>query len=314
MKALTLTLRPLTPFGTPPAGDTLFGQLCWALALRHGESALERALQGYTEGHPFAVLSDAFPAGWLPRPTLPDHAAGLPEVDPKQRKAWRRRQWLPAAGVHQPVAQWLQAPRDEKIPWAREAMRTQNSINRLTGTTGHGQFAPRQVGQIAFEPQARLEVHVVHDPERLGADELRALVADIGATGFGRDASTGLGKFEIERVAERPAGKGTRHAMTLAPCAFDPGSIDAQGSWWLPLTRFGRHGGTAALGMGGGPFKRPILLARTGAVLRWREPQAPLFHGRGLGGAATPISAVIPGTVHQGYAPLQPIVLGEDAA
>lgn len=307
MKALTFTLRPLTPFGTPLAGDTLFGQLCWVLALRRGEQALERALEGYTEGRPFAVLSDAFPAGMLPRPTLPDHAAGLRAADPELRKQLRRRRWLPAEHALLPLPQWI----DKAEPGgdALNAVRTQNTINRVTGTTGRGMFAPRQVERIEFAPGTLLEVHAVHDPARLPADELHALLADIGALGFGRDASTGLGKFEVVQRRERPPAAAALHAMALAPCAPDAAALDAGGCWWLPLTRFGRHGGTAALGGGGGPFKRPILIARTGAVLRWREPCAPLFHGQGLGGAARPLSAVVKGTVHQGYAPLQPLNL-----
>lgn len=311
MKALTFTLRPLTPFGTALAGDTLFGHLCWALALRHGGAELERALDGYTAGRPFAVLSDAFPAGLLPRPTLPDAAAGLPDTGAMARKALRRRRWLPDAHPAPALDHWLQQAVEADM--GRDAVRTLNSINRLTGTTGRGAFAPRQAEQVEFAPGTLLHVHAVHDPARLVADQLQGLLSDIGVLGFGRDASTGLGKFEVVDRVERPDAGPVRHAMTLAPCAPDPADLDPDGCWWLPLTRFGRHGGSAALGAGGGPFKRPILLAHTGAVLAWREPRCALFHGSGLGGAARPISGVIPATVHQGYAPLQPLDMGSPA-
>lgn len=307
MKSLTFTLRPLTPFGTPMAGDTLFGHLCWALALRRGAQHLETLLGGYTDGRPFAVLSDAFPAGLLPRPTLPDSAAGLPQADARQRKALRRRRWLPYALPVPPLPAWLQQATEASL--GREVVRTQNSINRITGTTGRGPFAPRQVEQFEYAPGTLLEVHVVHDPEQLPLAELDLLLADIGASGFGRDASTGLGKFEVTDCRERPQGSPSAHAMTLAPCAPEPTELAAADCWWLPLTRFGRHGGSAALGGSGGPFKRPVLLAATGAVLGWREPRSALFHGRGLGGLRQPLSGVIPTTVHQGYAPLHPLLM-----
>jgi CRISPR-associated protein Csm4 len=92
--------------------------------------------------------------------------------------------------------------------------------------------------------------------------------------------------------------------MALAPCAFDPQAVDALHCYWLPVTRFGRHGGVAALGGAGGPFKRPLMLARTGAVVTCRTPSSALFQGCGLGGSEQPLSGVIPGTVHQGYAPV----------
>ena len=38
MKTFKFTLRPLTPFGTPVAGDTLFGHFCWAARERNGDS------------------------------------------------------------------------------------------------------------------------------------------------------------------------------------------------------------------------------------------------------------------------------------
>jgi CRISPR-associated protein Csm4 len=307
MKTLKFTLRPLTPFGTPLAGDTLFGQLCWALALRMGPDRLAALLEGYTEGRPYAVVSDAFPAGCLPKPTLPDFAAGLDEVAASDRKAMRSRRWLPADQAHLPLEQWLKAARHEDAGSA--AMLTQNTINRMTGTTGRGMFAPRQVEQIVFAPGTLLDVHVVHDPGRLSHDELVQALTDIGLGGFGRDASTGLGKYDITVVQDPVPGGPSAHAMALAPCAPAPEEIRPEACWWLPVTRFGRHGATAALGSGGGPFKKPVLLARTGAVIAWRTPSSAAFHGCGLGGAGQPISGVMPATVHQGYAPLVPINL-----
>ncbi|QTR48550.1 hypothetical protein [Candidatus Thiothrix anitrata] len=61
MQTLTLTLRPLSAFGTLPLGDTLFGQLCWLLRDGMGEGKLKELLDGYTTGKPFAVVSDALP-------------------------------------------------------------------------------------------------------------------------------------------------------------------------------------------------------------------------------------------------------------
>jgi CRISPR-associated protein Csm4 len=131
---------------------------------------------------------------------------------------------------------------------------------------------------------------------------------DIGAMGFGRDATTGLGKFAIE--SEEPHQwkvAPVRHFMTLAPCAPRTEELDAPNCFYQPTTRFGRHGGRAALT--GAPFKRPILLLRTGALLSMRQPGTYPYHGCGIGGTKQPISSAIPQTVHQGYAPLAPLNL-----
>ena len=106
MTSLKLTLRPRTDFGTPLAGDTLFGQLCWAMRERYGEARLQQLLEAYSDGRPYAVLSDAFPSGFVPRPSVPDHVLGRNQ-DPAQRKLARRRAWLPISDAGLPLMQWL---------------------------------------------------------------------------------------------------------------------------------------------------------------------------------------------------------------
>jgi CRISPR-associated protein Csm4 len=314
MQTYKLTLEPLAAFGTPLVGDTLFGQLCWALRWRQGEAALGKLLDGYTAGQPYAVISDAFPAGMLPRPTLP--AGRLRSgFDPAQRKAERRRIWLPADRAGTPLAEWSsQAVELNDKANSRIGVLTQNTIDRLTNTTGTGPFAPRQVERIVYPVGSRLEVYAVTDTARLGIDDLRQAWQDIGAQGYGRDASTGLGKFALLDLQPYawPMPAGARHALTLAACAPDPAALDADDCHYQPITRFGRHGSLHVLT--GQPFKKPLLMMRTAAVLALRaagvEPGGlPHFHGQGLGGADNPISAAEPATVHQGYAPLLPLAL-----
>lgn len=303
MKAYRLTLRPLTAFGTPLAGDTLFGHLCWAVLERFGRARLGSLLDGYTDGRPFAALSDAFPRDCLPRPTVPDAAIGS-KLDPKQRKQMRKRIWLPAAESGLPLSDWLTKAQEANV--TETAVLTQNTIHRLTGTTGELQFAPRQVERIAFVADARLDVYAVLDEHRLTVEELRQLMEDIGTMGYGRDASTGLGKFAIEDIVEnRWCRETSAHWLTLAPCAPDPSALDAERCYYQPVTRFGRHGNQGV--RLGKPFKRPLLLLKTGAMLTSRVPVSWLVHGRGLGGRHEPLSDVIPETVHQGYAPVVPL-------
>ena len=194
---------------------------------------------------------------------------------------------------------------------ASEAVRplvlTQNTINRYTGTTGEGQFAPRQVDRSFFGADARIDVYAVMD-ERLSGDALLKLLADVGSHGYGRDATTGLGKFEVEqRIEAPPPQRASHHWLTLAPCQPNPDELIADGCYYAPLTRFGRHGNVVAVTAQ--PFKRPLLMIATGALLNSCEPARWAFHGCGLGGSGNTVSSVIPDTVHQGYAPVQPLRL-----
>lgn len=327
MTPYRVRIRPLSAFGTRPLGDTLFGQLCWALRNRHGGDRLGEALAGYTKGQPYAVVSDALPPGYWPRPALP--GACFDEVG-EDRKAVKKRAWLPAGAFAVPVREWLaHCKTPGEAPGAAPASHPQphNTLNRETGTTGTGQFAPYAMDQWWFDqkpkpageapPGIRLDIYVVLDEERLSATDLRTLLNDMGAVGFGRDASIGLGKFAVEgdlEPVELPNQPDADAWLTLAPSAPQGGGFDPGRSFYQPFTRFGRHG-DIGVHLPGGPFKAPVLLAQTGAVLTPRAFAPRLFVGRGLGGDGS-LSKTIPGTVHQGYAPALGIRLPafEDAA
>jgi CRISPR-associated protein Csm4 len=322
MECLRINLRPLSAFGGPIRGDTLFGHLCWAARNRWGEERLGELLDGYTSARPFAVCSDAFPAGHLPRPMLPLHRfAALPEED---RKAVKRRRWLAREALAQPVRDWLAACRTEaevlrllggKADGGLTETHAQphNSINRLTGTTGGGAFAPYTLSQHWFDAAVRLECYLLVDTRRFSPTDASGLLADIGRSGYGRDASVGLGKFEVEAVepGDLPSQPGADACFTLAPSAPQGLGLDPARSHYQVFTRFGRHGDRAV--HTGRPFKAPVLMADTGAVLVPHKLPGESFVGQGLGGDGS-LSNALPTTVQQGYAPFVGVRLGEEGA
>jgi CRISPR-associated protein Csm4 len=325
METLTLRIEPLAPFGTPLIGDTLFGQLCWSVLHRMGEGCLGELLEGYTEGQPFAVVSDALPSGHLLRPVLP--LSFFNEVPDADRKRLKRQIWLPLDALTAPLPEWLRLSRTEQELTSALASRTRspgaetasgnrltthhpqphNTINRLTGTTGRGDFAPYTLLQSWHARDLALDCRVVFDETRIDADQLFKLFEDMGATGFGRDASIGLGKFRAQAVQELwPSQPHANACLTLAPCAPQGMGFDSARSFYEVFTRFGRHG-DAGVHLGN-PFKTPVLLARSGALLAPNELPRDPFVGQGLGGAGR-LSKVIQATVHQGYAPMVPVHL-----
>lgn len=313
MAALKFALRPLTAFATPLMGDTLFGQLCWAIRHGWGEARLAALLDGYTAGHPFLVVSDAFPGGFLPLPALPAaHWAGQ-SGDPKERKLLKRIAWVPDDLLGTPLETWQVQAKERRPAQADFCSRPQprNSLNRLTQATGKGEgFSPYTVRQHWYDEGAQLDIHVRLDDSRFVRADLAAALAHTGAAGFGKDANVGLGKFECG-----PAEDCSLHGhaapdawLTLAPCAPQGLAWNAARCFYRPFTRYSRHGDIAA--RLGAPFKNPLLLAATGALL------APLggddwsrgWVGQGLGGESR-ISKAIRETVHQGYAPALPVRL-----
>ena len=92
----------------------------------------------------------------------------------------------------------------------------------------------------------------------------------------------------------------------MAPCAPQGLGFISERSFYDVVTRFGRHGDVAALK--GMPFKNPVLLADTGALLSHENPQTTDFTGQGVGGEGK-LSKTIVDTVFQGYAPAIPVHL-----
>jgi len=346
MQAYQITLSLQSAFATQLKGDTLFGQLCWGIRNRLGEAALKQCLEGYTNNQPFAVISDAFPEGYLPLPKLPGCFYQLPEGE--DRKAVKKLAWLPKTELQKPLKEWLghavnaktiasvsntctsdaggsdaggsdahvatkaatSTATNHTTSLSEKHPQPHNTINRLTNTTGEGSFAPYSIEQEWFIPGLRWTVYILLDTERLNVEDCRQCLADIGAFGFGKDASIGMGKFQIDAFQEQPlpAQDNANACLTLAPCAPQGLGFDSEHSYYQLFTRFGRHG-DIAVHQEGKPFKNPVLLAQTAAVFSTPPPTSG-FIGQGIGGKGD-LSKTLAATVHQGYAPVIAVCLSK---
>ncbi|GGY39125.1 hypothetical protein GCM10011297_10410 [Bacterioplanes sanyensis] len=158
-----------------------------------------------------------------------------------------------------------------------------------------------------------MDIYAVLD-SRITIDQLKQILTAIGQFGYGKDASTGCGRFEVvdaEQFSTEPVPQEANSWLTLAPCA-PQNWHDSQGHGWQAQNcfydvhvRFGKHGAAA-----GGkspnnfvPWKNPVLLADTGALLTPVNAQSSLFCGQGL----SELSVCHPDTVQQGYSPILPI-------
>lgn len=322
MQIWRFQIQPVSAFATPMLGDTLFGQLCWALRHREGAQALTQQLEAYTQGHPFVVLSDAMPSGFFPRPQVPLFTLSTEQADAAQRKAIKKQQWMALETLNIPMSQWLNpvvkndkskdASDSKNLAKAVQQLHIHNTINRQTGTTGQGVFSPYAVAQTWYCENVLMDMYCVLDESRCSIEQLHQYLKDIGQTGFGKDASVGLGRFDIlsyESIAPLQQNNPTA-VLTLGPCAPQGLGFNAQQSFWQPFTRYGKHGSFAALGAQ--HIKNPILMAKTGSVFTLNDKPVPSFVGQGLGGQGL-VSKQIPETIHQGYAPvigvdLQPVL------
>jgi CRISPR-associated protein Csm4 len=341
LKFYEITIKPRSGFGTPLKGDTLFGHVCWQA---HYDSklldgGLDKWISAYGE-RPFAVFSSAWPKLWiegkafyaLKRPDLPlSRLFPMADKDRKSRMENRKedgkKKWLLVdedLRIDLKTAEYKSESKladqaflgltgeTKKFMRGRDKKQLQvefnqphNTIDRETQTTGEGMFAPYDMSAMYFYPELELAVFVLIDEEATDIARIGAALEAIGARGFGRDASTGLGRFDLgdgDEIA-MPAIEGADACYTLAPVVPQKGMFrDAS---FTPFTRFGRHGDTLAVSAT--PFKNPVIMADEGAVLV--PGDVSVFSKPYLGSAVCNLSKSDPRTVAQGYAPYLPLKL-----
>lgn len=308
MQTYKITIQPTSAFGTSLQGDTLFGQFCWGIVHSLGEEKLVQLLDGYTNNRPFAVFSDAFPTGYLPLPTLPSNLFEKMDVDRKQLKKLK---WIKVEDCQSPVGLWQKKAWEHRndsilVKQFEEQDQSHNTIDRFVGsTTAGGQFAPYQSSQKWFYPKHLLDIYFLLDKQRLSLSEFQAILENVGKFGFGRDASIGLGKFNIISIDtfSYTIPYSANCYMTLANSSPQNLNWNREHCYYQITTRFGRHGEQYALDKN--PFKKPIILAKAGAVFTpLNMPiEYDLFIGKGL----NKVSHIDDGIVHQGYAPVIPL-------
>ncbi|BCD68478.1 hypothetical protein [Nitratiruptor sp. YY09-18] len=276
------TIKPLTNFATPLKGDTLFGQICWHIAYRD-ENRLKKLLENYDK-NPFLICSDGFQSGFLPKPKLPSFMLG---EDMEKKKENRKKVWVTLKDLQN--AQYENAIKDS----SKELVDVvRNSINYLKFTTDSGAFAPYGVQEISYN---RLDLYFLTD--KSFAKDLEIILNEIGAVGFGKDATIGKGRFTVESFETVNFDFQSKYFMTLSP-AYITGQ-EAKNIFYEIFNRFGKLGGDRART---NPFKKPLILADTAAVIEFEKETTKKYMGKAIKKIST-----FEDIVHQGYAITIPI-------
>lgn len=344
MKVYDITIKPSSGFATPLKGDTVFGHFCWQLANAPGLTgkSLDALLSNYSE-RPFAVFSSAFPkfcegrkySYALKTPDLPmEDLFDLPgeKLEKiKKRKEYKSKKWMMLREGQRLASFKGQDYRNSKEllgladktatdetkkivkragtgSFIAAATQYHNTINRLTGTTGEGGFAPFSVEQHVYYPETELALFVGIDEDAIKISQVLKGLERIGLLGFGKDASTGLGRFEIVEEAEEvelsSLGSDSPNACyTLSPCVPEKDLFSEM--FFSPFTRFGKHGDILA--KSGKPFKNPVVMAEEGAVMVPKNDD--IFKKPYIGRAVRNVSKAEPNTFVQGYSLYIPVLV-----
>ena len=288
MKLYKTTITPLSSFGTTLKGDTIFGHICWAICLKN-KNRLNELLKGY-EKEPFLVVSDAFVSGYFPKPTAPSTMLGENLAD---KKVNRKKVWLNWKDLQN--GDFSLAKSDDELEKPMVTfLSIKNKINRLTFTTDEGDFAPYSMSEYMTVPQ---DVYFLLDTDKMSLDELKDAFSLVGKMGYGKKASIGKGRFEVGEFCEIESffNENSNAFMTLSPSSLENFSE----IYYEPFTRFGKHGASLASDK---PFKSPVLLAQSGALIVPNDDektkiQKAAYIGKGIKGHSSHEESV-----QQGYA------------
>lgn len=345
MKVYEITLKPVTGFGTPLKGDTIFGHFCWQIA--YDEALLGKTIDDLLSNYnskPFAVFSSACPKFCedteylyaLKTPDLPlDNLfmlTGGKKEKIKERKEFKAKRWmiLKEGKKH---ASFKELDKEHRFLKDKELLemanttvtyetkqvmrrsgsnnfvadffQPRNTINRLTGTTGEGRFAPFNIDHEVYYPETELALFVGIDDSVININQVRTVIERIGILGYGKDASTGLGRFELgeenEIVLSQMGSESPNACYTLSPCVPEKDTYSEM--FFSPFTRFGRHGDVLA--KSSNPFKNPVIMADEGGVFIPKDRN--VFDKPYIGRAVTNISKAEPKAVTQGYSLYIPV-------
>ena len=293
MMLYKVTITPSSDFATTLRGDTLFGQMCWAIAYSFGQERLKGLLRDYREGEePFLVVSDAFPKDFLPKPKMPSRFLKEKSEDKKlnRKKVWLTLDTL-LGGAYEEAKQAKDIEVDDSFD-----VNIHNAINYKTSHTGDG-FDPYALEVFTL---GKKDIYCLIDENSLGGKELQELLELIAQMGYGKKSTIGKGRFVIDSMEQVELRNRASVFMSLSP--FSPRSVGTETIYYEPFTRFGKFGGDRAYK---NAFKKPILLADVASVVVFDEVQEHQYLGRPISGLSD-----IPeysDTVHQGYSIVLPL-------
>jgi CRISPR-associated protein Csm4 len=308
MKSYTLKIEPISPFLTPLESDTLFGHICWALEYLGGFTGsknLTNFLEEFDKQNPPLIMTNAFPAGYLPFPLLPPFT-NEEKVDLRDRYIEKGKgdefgfiQWLKELSRQEYIAldtffqyrhafskydlyaavlegtlsgyRFSKFSQDSAAEVPEVESQTvevyHNAIDRITGKVKEGQLFSKN--STFYKQDVRF--HVYLKTGYFTIEELKKIFEYISMNGFGADKSTGSGRFEFELEPGVPFNDIEDFNAYLLFSNTHPSVLQHHSSYYTTQTKFGKLGGTFSTNSKYSPFKYPVILLNPGSVILSQE-------------------------------------------
>jgi len=299
----TVKLKLLSSVITPFQADTLFGTICWGIALTEGDSKITEFLNLYKDKETVPlIISDGFIDGHLPVPLckplgLEENEKLINKVKPDvtslekvkyihKIKKFREIKYLPFAYLDNNKECMSQVRLVEdfikenisvsgKLTESVSVLRT--SINRYDGRAMEGRLF--NTDETFYNSGVTIYVKL-NKNSGLDIKWLRKIFNYIEISGYGADKSTGKGQVEIsiEEKDSLPHSNNPNAFISLS--SFIPDASDPHDGYYEPILKYGKLGGHCANSpisktlpkldekIGHNPFKKPLLMFRAGSTFK----------------------------------------------
>ena len=297
MNLYKTTLTPHSSFATPLKGDTIFGHICWMISYLWGDEKLKELLANYKKGKPFLVVSDGFVKGYLPKPKMPSYFLN---EDSNCKKENRRKIWLTFKDLLE--ANYKNAKKESDILEKREkiAIVIKNSLHYEQFTTTKGSFAPYANKEYFFTQK---DLYFLLDEKQLSKKEFEEVLKLFALHGYGKDITTGKGRFVIDDIEKVEIDFQAKTFMSLSPFALT-NQEEIEQVYYEPFVRFGKFGGKWAYY---NAFKKPILFLDTASVVVFKEKRKRYYVGKAIDNISLSDDLLQQESVQQGYTILFPL-------
>jgi len=257
MKIFRIKLKTQCGTLTPFQADTIFGHLCWVMAHREGENALEKFLVPFSEGKPPFLISDGFPEDLLPKPLSVDFLIDKPE----ERKELKKIEYINLEDFNEIIKGVKRKPKIQVNPVISSTM-PHNIISRDTYTT------PPKGGVYSLEeifiPFVSIYLKAFSNDWK---NKVHHLFIELSKSGYGRKKSIGKGQFSVIGIEEFKGFEEVKDAdgfVTLSN--FCPAQNDPTDGLYKTFVKYGKL--SEEFACLGNPFKRPLIMIRNGAVFK----------------------------------------------
>lgn len=301
----TIRLTFKSPIITPLQSDTLFGHICWAIDYLKWDDkkGLKDFLALYNNrGSPPLLISNGFPEDYLPKPIVrPILQKEIERIFGKENrkensykiKTIKKKELIRKGDLLQIVKEQI-SPEilfqkllknfKEEEKWEEKRKKEvvyHNTINRVTNRVTEGLYEQEET---FYAPDFnKFEIYL--KTNYFDKDDLRRIFGFISIGGFGKDKSTGKGRFEFSIIegtdlegSDNP--NGFNGFMTLS--SYIPHPEAPTKGYYEILLKYGKLGGTFAMGsteVGNNPFKKPLIMFRAGSTFYDRNYDKSKIYG-----------------------------------